>query len=94
MKKTILALLILIAFGLAMISHLSEPPSSDLGWLVGKKTTRKEVWAAAGAAVGMVVGAIAGGILGNILAPGPGTVLGCLTGKDLGMIGGGAVGGF
>lgn len=94
MKKAILALLILVAFGLAMISHLSEPPSSDLGWLVGKKTRRGATWMAAGAAIGCVAGAIGGGILGSMLAPGPGTVLGALTGKDLGIILGGAAGGF
>lgn len=94
MKKTILSLLVLAAFGLAMISHLSEPPSSDLGYLFGKKATRNDTWAAVGAAVGCVAGAIGGGLLGNLLAPGPGGVIGALSGKDLGIIIGGAAGGF
>ena len=79
--KAVTALAMLVA-SMAFVPR--QVVRSDLGGLVGS------YWGAVGAAVGAIAGGIVGGLAGSAIAPGPGTVIGEMSGSDLGMLVGGA----
>jgi len=83
MRKLKAVLTLLAVFGsLAVV--MKPARQADMGGLFGS------TWGAAGAYVGTIVGGIAGGLAGSAIAPGPGTVIGEMTGSDLGMLVGAA----
>lgn len=82
-KLTALAAILMVTATIGL-APTTMRPQADLGGLVGS------YWGAIGAAVGAVAGGVVGGLAGSAIAPGPGSVIGEMSGSDLGMLVGGA----
>ena len=79
--KAVVAILMVLA---AFASVRQPVRHADIGGLFGS------YWGGWAAAAGAIVGGIGGGLAGSAIAPGPGTVLGEMSGSDIGMLVGGA----
>jgi hypothetical protein len=79
-KATLVFAGLLTAF--SVVARPARP--ADIGAAIGGN------WGAWGALAGGIIGGIAGGLAGSAILPGPGTVVGEMTGSDLGIIVGGA----
>jgi hypothetical protein len=79
-RAAVALVVLLVGMGLAPYAATR----TDVGGMIGGR------WGLIGAGIGAIGGGILGGLAGSFLAPGPATVIGEMSGSDLGMLVGGA----